>query len=112
MNMELPVSMAIDARVTGVSQDGTPLVAMRYDDVVFGPLTASGGGLPEGDTAAAGLDEAMAEVTPLLDETRLWRLIDDRGRVIKTNVQFPVGFPPEVQQQITQTSNSGPKVAS
>jgi hypothetical protein len=106
MDMELPVSMAINARVTEVNQDGTVWVAMTYDDVVFGPLSASGGGLPEGDTAALGFDEAMAEVTPLLDETRVWRLIDDRGRVVKTNVRFPSGFPPEVQQQITQTSNS------
>jgi hypothetical protein len=106
MDMELPVSMAINARVTEVNQDGTVWVAMTYDDLVLGPLSASGADLPEGDAVAAGFDEAMARVTPLLDDTRVWHLIDDRGRVIETNVQFPAGFPPEARQQITQTSSS------
>jgi len=107
MDMELPVSMVINALVTEVNEDGTAWVAMTYDELVFGPLKASAAGLPEGDAAAAAeFDEAMARVTPLLDATRVWQLIDDRGRVLKTNVRFPAGFPPEAQQQIRQTSNS------
>jgi hypothetical protein len=106
MDMTLPISMAIDARVTKVNPDGTTWVALSFDELVFGPLSASGGGLPDGDALAAGFDEAMAQVTPLLSETRVWQLIDDRGRVIETNVQFPAGFPPEARQQIMQMSGS------
>jgi hypothetical protein len=106
MDMTLPVSMVIDARVTEVNPDGTTWVATTFDELVFGPLSASGRGLPDGDASAASFDEAMAQVTPMLDETRVWQLIDDRGRVITTNVRFPPGFPPEARQQIMQTTGS------
>jgi hypothetical protein len=106
MGMELPVSMAINARVTEVNPDGTAWVALTFDDMAFGPLSATGGGLPEDVGVTAGFDEAMADVTPLLHETRVWRLIDDRGRVIDSNLRFPAEFPPEARQQINQTSSS------
>jgi hypothetical protein len=106
MQMELPVSMAIEATVTKVERDGSAWVALAFEEMVFGPLSASGDGVPDGDLAAAGFDEAMAAVTPLLSETRVWQQIDDRGQVLKTNVRFPDGFPPEAQQQIAQTTSS------
>ena len=81
-------------------------VALTFEQMAFGPLSASGGGIPDGDLATAGFDEAMSAVTPLLSETRVWQRIDDRGRVLKTNVQFPADFPLEAQQQIAQTSSS------
>lgn len=106
MAMELPVSMAIEATVTKVERDGSAWVALTFEEMVFGPLSASGEGVPAGDLATAGFDEVMSAVTPLLAETRVWQHIDDRGQVLKTNVQFPDGFPPEAQQQIAQTSGS------
>ena len=106
MEMELPVSMTIDATVTKVEPDGSAWVALTFEEMAFGPLSASGDGVPDGDIATAGFDEAMSAVTPFLAETRVWQQIDHRGRVIKTNVQFPDGFPPEARQQIAQTTGS------
>ena len=106
MDMTLPVTMTIESRVTKLESDGTAWIAMTFDDLVFGPLSMSGAGVPEGDVAASAFDEAMEQVTPLLDETHVWRLIDDRGQVIRTNVEFPAGFPVEAEQQIMQTSAS------
>jgi hypothetical protein len=106
MEMRLPVSMTIDATVTKIERDGSAWIALTFEEMVFGPLTASGDGVPEGDIAAADFDAAMSAVTPLLSETRIWQRIDDRGQVMKTNVQFPDGFPLEAQQQIAQTTSS------
>ena len=106
MEVRLPVSMTINARVTEVEPNGSAWVAITFDEMVFGPLSTSGGDMPDGAATAAGFDEAMAQITPLLDDTRIWQLMDDRGRIIRTNVQFPTGFPAEAEQQIAQTSGS------
>lgn len=106
MQMQLPVSMTIDATVTKVEPDGSAWVALTFKAMQFGPMSASGPGVPDGDLAAAEFDAAMAAVAPLLTEARVWQRIDDRGQVLKTNVEFPEGFPLEARQQIAQTTNS------
>jgi hypothetical protein len=106
MDMGLPVSMTLNARITEVNPDGTAWIALTFDEMTLGPLSASGGGVPDGDAAAAEFDEVMARVTPLLGETRVWQLIDDRGRVLDANFRFPAAFPPEARQQIARTSSS------
>lgn len=106
MQMQLPVSMTIDATVTKVEPDGSAWVALTFQEMQFGPMSASGPGVPDGDLAAAEFDAAMASVAPLLTEARVWQRIDDRGQVMTTNVEFPEGFPLEARQQIAQTTNS------
>jgi hypothetical protein len=106
MQMQLPVSMTIDATVTKVEPDGSAWVALTFQEMQFGPMSASGPGVPDGDLAAAEFDAAMASVAPLLTEARVWQRIDDRGQVLTTNVEFPEGFPLEARQQIAQTTNS------
>jgi hypothetical protein len=106
VSMVLPVSLTVRARVTQVAEDGTATVALTYDDLAFGPMSASGGGLAEGDEAAAEFDTAMAAIAPLLERTRAWQVIDDRGSVVSTRMQLPDGFPAEVEDQLVQASAS------
>jgi len=106
MSMELPVSLSVRARVTQVAEDGTATVAMTYDNLTFGPMSATGGGLPDGDEEAAAFDAAMAAIAPLLDQTRAWQVIDDRGTVLSTRMDLPDGFPAEIEDQLVQTSAS------
>jgi hypothetical protein len=106
MIMQLPISLSVRARVTQVAEDGTATVAMTYDDLAFGPISASGGGLPDGAEEAAAFDAAMAAIAPLLDQTRAWQVIDDRGAVLSTRMDLPDGFPAEIEDQLVQTSAS------
>ncbi len=106
MQMQLPVSMTIDAAVTKVEPDGSAWVALTFEEMQFGPMSLSGPEAPDEELASAGFDAAMEAVGPLLAEVRVWQRIDDRGQVLETNVQFPDGFPLEAQQQIAQTTSS------
>ena len=108
MRMELPISMTILSRVTDVAEDGRARIAMLFDDIAFGPLDASGGGLGEGDVAADAFAQTMDEATQLLTGIRSWQVMDDRGLVLRSGTELPPGVPTEVEEQLNQASGSIP----
>lgn len=108
MFMRLPISMTIRARVTDVADDGRARVAMLFDDISFGPLEASGGGLGDGEAASAAFDETMDEAVQLMNGIRTWQVMDDRGTVLRSGMDLPPGFPAEVEEQLAQATGSIP----
>lgn len=53
MDMTLSVTMTIESRVTKRESDGTAWIAMTFDDLVCGPLSMSGAGVPESGSPLA-----------------------------------------------------------
>ena len=92
MDMTLSVTMTIESRVTKRESDGTAWIAMTFDDLVFGPLSMSGAGVPESGsplahgrvTATRDLAEEVQDlVTDLLAHAQHEHGTDDRGSILQ-----------------------------